>query len=106
MKIKYKKAWLILHSKCDSKHWYAWGADGRSLYGHVITKFSRMGSLPLFLSCGAPQARFACQSSATISQVVQKCLFPVNPNNTLDLNLFASPTSLHFSVHLSYLIIV
>ena len=34
--------WIILY-------WYACGADGRSVYGHVITKFSRMGSLPLFL---------------------------------------------------------
>ena len=42
--------------KCGSKHWFAYGADGRSLgrsvYGHVITKFSRMGSLPLFLTHG------------------------------------------------------
>ena len=50
--------------KCESKHWYACGADGRSVYGHVITKFSRMGSLPHFLTHGAPQARFARQSSA------------------------------------------
>ena len=39
-------------------HWYACGADGRSggrsVYGHVITKFSRMGSLPHFLTHGAP----------------------------------------------------
>ena len=27
---------------------------GRSVYGHVITKFSRMGSLPHFLTHGAP----------------------------------------------------
>ena len=43
--------WVILH-------WYTCGADGRSLarsmYGHVITKFSGMGRLPHFLSCGAP----------------------------------------------------
>ena len=31
--------------KCESKHWYACGADGRSV-GHVITKFSGMGRLP------------------------------------------------------------
>ena len=37
--------------------------DGRA-YGHVITKFSWMGSLPHFLTHGAPQARFARQSSA------------------------------------------
>ena len=43
--------------------------DGRAggrvgVYGHVITKFSRMGSLPHFLTHGAPQARSARQSSA------------------------------------------
>ena len=27
---------------------------GRSVYGHVITKFSRMGSLPHFVTHGAP----------------------------------------------------
>ena len=30
--------------------------DGRA-YGHVITKFSRMGRLPHFLSYGAPSSR-------------------------------------------------
>ena len=44
-------------------HWYACGVDGRSLgqwfYGHVITKFSRMGRLLHFLTHGAPLARFA-----------------------------------------------
>ena len=43
-------------------HWYACGADGqsvgraggRSVYGHVITKFSRVGSLPYFFTHGAP----------------------------------------------------
>ena len=43
--------WVILH-------WYACGADGRSLarsvYGHVIAKFSRMVRLPHFLGYGAP----------------------------------------------------
>ena len=34
--------------KCESKHWFSCGADGRaggqwSMYGHVITKFSGMG---------------------------------------------------------------
>ena len=35
-----------LDRKCEIKHWYACGADGRkvgrSVYGHVIAKFSRM----------------------------------------------------------------
>ena len=30
-----------------------------------------------------------------ISQIVQKCIFPVYSNKTLRLELFASPTSLH-----------
>ena len=29
-------------------------AGGRSVYGHVVTKFSRMGSLPNFFTHGAP----------------------------------------------------
>ena len=45
-----------LARKCKSKHWFPCGADGRS-YGHVITKFSRMGRLPHFLSYGAPSTR-------------------------------------------------
>ena len=36
-----------------------------------------------------------------ISQIVQKCTFPVYSNKTLRLELFASPTSLHFPVHWS-----
>ena len=34
------------------------------MYGHVITKFSRMGRLPHFLTHGAPLARFARENSA------------------------------------------
>ena len=37
----------------------------------------------------------------TISQIVQKCTFQVYSNKALRLELFASPASLHFSVHLS-----
>ena len=36
------------------------------MYGHVISKFSRMGSLPHFLTQGAPQARLARQSAVNI----------------------------------------
>ena len=39
---------------------------GRSVYSHVITKFSRMGSLPHFLTHGVRYARFARESSAVI----------------------------------------
>ena len=38
-------------------HWYACGADGRSVYGHVITKFSVMGRFT-YPGCSAG-ARFA-----------------------------------------------
>ena len=43
---------------------------GRSVYGHVITKFSRMGRLPHFLSYGAP-----LQSSLT--QLYFTCSFHI-----------------------------
>ena len=36
-----------------------------------------------------------------ISQIVQKCTFPVYSFKALRLELFASPTSLHVSVHFS-----
>ena len=36
----------------------------RAVYGHVITKFSRMGRLLHFPNHGAPLARFARESSA------------------------------------------
>ena len=36
----------------------------QAVYGHVITKFSRMGRLLHFLTHGAPLARFARESSA------------------------------------------
>ena len=43
-------------------------SGGRSTYGHVITKFSRMGRLLHFLTHGAALARFARESSA-----IKKC---------------------------------
>ena len=36
-----------------------------------------------------------------ISQIVQKRTFPAHSNKALTLELSASPTSLHFSIHLS-----
>ena len=41
--------------------------DGRSVYGHVISKFSRMGRLSHFLTHGAPLARIERESSAIIN---------------------------------------
>ena len=52
--------------KCESKHWYAYGADGQSGGRSVVVRSrdSRVDSLPQFLAHGAPQSRFARQSSA------------------------------------------
>ena len=40
-------------------------AGGRSVYGHVITEFSRMSRLLHFLTDGVPLARFAREGSTT-----------------------------------------
>ena len=44
-----------LARKCESKHWFPCvcgrTVSGRSVYGHVITKFSGMGSGALLLFC-------------------------------------------------------
>ena len=46
--------WVAIPADWIIWHWYACGTDTRSVYGHVITKFSRIGRLPHFLSYGAP----------------------------------------------------
>ena len=68
-----------LARKCESRHWFPSGADGRS-YGHVITKFSRMGRLPHFLTYGAPPtlARFARGWSSAINLPVFHFFIPVS----------------------------
>ena len=65
-----------LARKCESRHWFPCGEDGRS-YGHVITKFSLMGRLPHFLTCGAPptRVRFARGWSSAIILRVAKYSF-------------------------------
>ena len=69
--------WVAISVDSVILHWYACGVDGRSLgrwlYGHVITKFSRMGRLLHFLTHGAPLARFARESSAII-EVLAGCI--------------------------------
>ena len=47
--------------------------DGLSVYGHVITKFSRMGRLLHFLTHGALLARFAREGTAIKSYDYHKC---------------------------------
>jgi len=48
MDVQYQVAPGLLNvaRKCEIKHWFPCGAEeqsvGRSVYGHVITKFSRM----------------------------------------------------------------
>ena len=46
--------WVAIPVDWVISHWYACGANGRmlgrSVYGHVITKFSRMGRLLYFLT--------------------------------------------------------
>ena len=39
-----------LARECEIKHWYACGADGRTVHGHVNTKFSRLHRI--FLAMG------------------------------------------------------
>ena len=55
--------WVVIPVDWVILYWYPCGADGRSLsrsvYGHMITKFSAMGRLPHFLSYGARAARGA-----------------------------------------------
>ena len=53
------------------------------------------------LECAMPLDFQGPPTRNIISQIVQKCTFPFYSNKTLTLELFASPTSLHFSVHLS-----
>ena len=58
VKITSSYIWVAIPVEWVILHWYACGADGRlggrSVYGHMNTKFSRMGSLPHFLTHGAP----------------------------------------------------
>ena len=54
-----------LHEVCVRVGTWAGGhVGGRAGVRDVITKFSRMDSLPNFLTHGAPLARFARESSA------------------------------------------
>ena len=64
------------HRLPEILRWYACGADGRSggrsVYGHVITKFSRMGSLPHFVTHGAPLRASRARAPLLISPRVSK----------------------------------
>ena len=51
--------------------------DGRA-YGHVITKFSRMGRLPHFLTHGAPQR--ALRARAPLKYSFLKSLLYISPD--------------------------
>ena len=62
--------------KCEGKHWYAWGADGRSV-GHVITKFSGMGRF-IYPWCSAGALRADC--SVTVEPINQILLIIFTPS--------------------------
>ena len=69
--------------KCESKHWYACGADGRSVgrsvaqsVGHVITKFPGMGRFIYpWCSAGALRARSPATKGENQQQSKQKFRF-------------------------------
>ena len=66
----YQRDWAFfswvpkLPRKCESKHWFPYGADGRSfvqsVYGQLITKSSGMGTiyLPMVLRRRARELRY------------------------------------------------
>ena len=60
-----------LARKCESRHWFPCGADRRSVYGHVIIKYSRMSKLPHFLSYGAPSTRALRYHTSLLSSDVR-----------------------------------
>ena len=51
-------------------------AGGRLVYGHVITKFSRMGSLPHFLTHGAPLRASRARAPILPFGIVAWAFFP------------------------------
>ena len=62
--------------KCEIKHWFPCGVDGRAVYGHVITKFSGMGRFTYpWCSAGALRAR----SSAAITVIEGVSEAPPSP---------------------------
>ena len=57
--------------KCKSKHWYACGADERTV-GHVITKFSGMGRFIYpWCSAGALRARSSANKFLTLFKFLE-----------------------------------
>ena len=49
---------------------------GRAVYGHVITKFSRMGSLPHFVTHGAPLRALRAGGAPLQTVICKTCLIP------------------------------
>ena len=56
---------------------------------YVITKFSRMDSLPNFLTHGAPLARFARESSAKNAEKERKLIENGTPKSTIPLKKYS-----------------
>ena len=66
-------------------------SGGRAVYGHVITIFSRMGRLLLFLTRGAPLARLARESSAL--KIYIYISYNINRPLTIKLEVRSQKTS-------------
>ena len=78
------------------------------MLGKITTKHEialRQGSYKkiatIFQGLFKDHIRFPRTTRNIISQIVQKCTLPAYSNKTLRLELFASQTPLHFSVHWS-----
>ena len=81
---------------------YSFCSKSQYIYNNRTNQGSYIKIATIFQ--GVPRVTLASQGPPTrniISQIVHKCTFPVYSNKALRLEPFASPTSLHFSVHLS-----
>ena len=81
--------------KCESKHWFSCGTDGRAasgrvaVYGHVITKFSGMGRFTKLWGSAHARARGAPLSTALY---IYDCLYPSVSREVLPRVSTGSPT--------------
>ena len=71
---------------------------------YIVRGFLMISAYPVFIQKIATifQGRFKDHLlGMQFHRLYKKCTFPVYSNKALRLELFASPTSLHFSVHFS-----
>ena len=68
--------------KCESKHWFSCGADGRAaggrvaVYGHVNTKFSGMDSFSKLWGSAHARASRARGAPLSTALYIYDCLYP------------------------------